>query len=256
MNRTQSFLSLAAIRCLIFLTFALVPFTGCTRTTQPGDVSRIRETPNTARIGNVVLLRGWIGIFSAGIDELGSRIEKAGIHANVYQEKQWRDLAEQLERRYQTESVHEPLILIGHSYGADSSLRIANFLNEKNIPIDLLITLDPVTPPTVPANVKRTYNLYQSNGVFDKFPWLRGIPLNAAPGNINKIENLDIRRDRTDLLAKDLDHFNIEKQPLIHEDILKQLWSLCPPRAASPQLRRTTAIMPPTYYSPSPASPR
>lgn len=214
----------------------LIPMTAtaCAKTIRPGDVSQLEKPALAPREGNVVLLRGWIGIFSAGIDELGERINKAGIFANVYQEAQWRQIAEQLERRYSASPYyHEPLVLIGHSYGADSALRIANQLNARNIPVDLLITLDPVTPPTVPPNVRRTYNLYQSNGVFDQFPWLRGIPLTPDPANHNPIQNMDIRRDRKDLLVSNLDHFNIEKQPQIHVDILKQLWGVCPPRTAS-----------------------
>lgn len=205
---------------------------GCSSSTRPGDLDRVQVVSDKPHIGNVYLLRGWIGIFSAGIDELGAKLSAAGVRATVYQEDQWRALAAQIKRRYAAESAaeREPIVLIGHSYGADSVLRIANLLQERNIPVDLIITLDPVTPPTVPPNVKRVYNLYQSNGMLDAFPWLRGIPVQAAPGAAVLVENMDIRRDRTDLLVRGLDHFNIEKQPKIHADVITQVKTVCVPR--------------------------
>lgn len=195
----------------------------------------MQPVSDTARIGNVYLLRGWIGIFSAGIDQLTDKLNEAGVRATVYQESQWRDLARQIRRRYADEKVdlREPIVLIGHSYGADAALRIAVALEGARIPVDLVITLDPVTPPRVPGNVRRVYNLYQSNGMLDAFPWLRGIALDAAPGAYVEIRNMDIRRDRTDLLVRGLDHFNIEKQPNIHEDILREVLTVCVPRQSS-----------------------
>ncbi|MFN4243899.1 MAG: thioesterase domain-containing protein [Tepidisphaerales bacterium] len=211
---------------------ALAWLAGCSSHTRPGDLDRVQPVSDTARIGNAYLFRGWIGIFSAGIDQLGAKLNDAGVRATVYQESQWRDVARQIRRRYNAESVaqREPIVLIGHSYGADAALRIAEQLDAHGIPVDLIITLDPVTPPRVTGNVRRVYNLYQSNGMLDAFPWLRGIPLEAAPGAKVEIQNMDIRRDRTDLLVRGLDHFNIEKQPGIHDDVLQQVLTVCVPR--------------------------
>lgn len=214
------------------LAATVATFCGCSSSTRPGDLDRVQPVSDQPHVGNVYLLRGWIGIFSAGIDELGAKLSASGVRATVYQEDQWRALAAQIKRKYAAESAaeREPIVLIGHSYGADSVLRIANLLHERNIPVDLVITLDPVTPPPVPPNVKRVYNLYQSNGMLDAFPWLRGIPVQATPGAAVVVENMDIRRDRTDLLVRGLDHFNIEKQPGIHADVVAQVKTVCVPR--------------------------
>ena len=40
-----------------------------------------------------------------------------------------------------------PLVLIGFSYGADDAVQVAAKLSRAGIPIDLLLTIDPVTPP-------------------------------------------------------------------------------------------------------------
>ena len=75
--------------------------------------------------------------------------------------------------RYENNSNHEPLVIIGHSYGADDALKMAKKLQQHNITIDLVITLDPVTPPKVPANIRLCYNIYQPSAL-DMLPFFRG----------------------------------------------------------------------------------
>jgi hypothetical protein len=98
------------------------------------------------------------------------------------------------------------------------------------VPVSLLVTLDPVTPQPVPKNVRLCVNLYQSNGIWDNLPWLRGIPLQQEAGATGKLYNANIRTDRPDLLDPDVNHFNIEKKQKIHDEVLKLLLAVCPPR--------------------------
>jgi len=196
----------------------------------PGKLSAVQTVSDKPRAGNVYLLRGWIGVFSHGIDQLTDKLEVAGVRARQYQDDQWSALANTIVKEYEGKKNAEPLILIGHSYGADDVVRIARRLDEKNIPVDLLITLDPVTPPAVPKNVRFAYDLYQSNGLWDKMPWLRGVAMRKADDNPNTLQNVDIRRDRPDLLDGSTDHFNIEKKERIHDEIIKQVMTVCPDR--------------------------
>jgi pimeloyl-ACP methyl ester carboxylesterase len=183
------------------------------------------------RAGNVYLLRGWIGIFSYGIDHLGRKINAIGVRAHVYQANQWQALAEAIEKKYKSAPGHEPLILVGHSYGADGALRISTMLRDAGITVDLVIAIDPVTPPPVPGNVRRCFDIYQSNGSWDKVPAFRGVPLQLAEGSRTQLQNVDIRKDRTDLLEPGTDHFNIEKKGKVHMEVLRQILMVCPPRA-------------------------
>ena len=188
-------------------------------------------TTGTSRVGNVYLIRGWIGIFSTGIDKLGEQINAAGVHAQVFQESQWSALADTIIAKYEKQPNHEPIVIVGHSYGADDSILIARRLAEKKIKVQLVVTLDPVTPKKVPGNTVLAYNLYQT-GAMDGLPFLRGIPLTPdTPGPVTLL-NMNIRKDRTDLLDKNLDHFNIEKKEKIHADVIAQVLKACPPRAA------------------------
>jgi hypothetical protein len=203
---------------------------GCA-STQPGELSEVQAFSRRPRAGNVYLLRGWIGIFSSGIDQIGDKINAAGVRAHVYQADQWEDLAQAIEKKYKSAPKHEPLILMGHSFGADDALRISTALQDAGIMVDLVIAIDPVTPPPVPGNVRRCSDIYQSNGAWDKVPAFRGVPLQLAEGSQTQLQNIDIRKDRTDLLEPGTDHFNIEKKGKVHMEVLRQILAVCPPRA-------------------------
>jgi hypothetical protein len=190
----------------------------------------VTPVSRVARAGNVYLVRGWLGVFSTGIDTLGDKLKAAGVQDAVYQEAQWRTLAATIIDKYKGVKDPEPLILVGHSYGADDIVSIARELEKASIPVDLLVTIDATTPPAVPANVRHCYNLYQT-GVLDALPIIRGIPLKADPDFKGKLENVNIRVDRTDLLDGDVNHFNIEKKDKIHQEAIKQILAICPPRA-------------------------
>jgi pimeloyl-ACP methyl ester carboxylesterase len=202
---------------------------GCSAMT-PGKLNAVSAETERDRAGNVFLLRGFIGIFSTGIDSLGEQINDTGVEAQVFQDDQWKSLAATVGERYRDRVDPEPLILIGHSYGADDVVRIARELDKYNVKVDLLITLDPVTPPAVTKNVVRAYNLYQTNGAWDSLPWLRGVELAKVEGSSGIVENVNIRKDRPDLLEPGMDHFNIEKKKSIHQEIMKQILATCPPR--------------------------
>jgi hypothetical protein len=81
-------------------------------------------------------------------------------------------------------------------------------------------SFDPVTPKPVPENVRQCFNYFQSNGVWDFFPWLRGVPLKSdGPA----IHNLNLRVDRQDLLQPDTSHATIAGNPLLHREIVQRV---------------------------------
>ena len=46
-------------------------------------------------------------------------------------------------------------------------IRVAQRLKKENISVDLLVLIEPVTPPPVPNNVKRVYCIYKSRPLTD-----------------------------------------------------------------------------------------
>jgi pimeloyl-ACP methyl ester carboxylesterase len=216
------------LRVNVFLAGLALAMAGC-RSVTPGSLDRVQPHSDKPLAGNVYLLRGLIGIWSHGIDELSDTISAEGIRASVYRQSQASRLAEAIIARYGGEGPHEPLVLIGHSLGADEALRIARRLAEHEIPVDLVVTLDPVYPPRVPGNVRLVYNIYQS-GLLDRLPLFRGVALSVADPGQQNLQNVNIRVDRRDLLEASTDHFSIEQNPRIHAEVIRKLHEFCPPR--------------------------
>ena len=215
---------------VLVLLAPLAASTGCAKSMKPGPLDRVRPVSDKPRAGNAYLLRGFIGVFSTGVDDLTRQINRSGVRAHVYQDDQWGALAREIAREYKGVRDAEPLVLIGHSYGADDVIRIARELDKANVFVDLLVTLDPVTPPTVPKNVRQALNIYQSNGAWDALPFLRGVPVRQDAQFTGRLDNFDIKKDRRDLLEPGTDHFNIEKKNAVHEEVLGYVLTTCPPR--------------------------
>lgn len=197
----------------------------------PGRVGAVRSVSGGPRIGQVCLIRGWRDLWSRGIDDLARQLQDAGVRAEVYRAAQWREVAESLAASRKNSSSGEPLVLIGFSYGADDAIEIARRLGAAGLPVELVITIDPVTPPPVPANVGACVNFYQTNGVWDAFPWLRGIPLKSdAPSNLI---NVDLRRAGPDLVEPGTSHANIAANPKLHREIIERVLATCVPSGPS-----------------------
>jgi hypothetical protein len=212
---------------VLIVVLALALLSGC-HPLAPGALDAIQPISNTSRKGNVYLIRGWRDLYSVGIDQLADELRQRGVRAQVYQDEQWRELSATIADRYHVASGIEPLVLIGFSYGADDVVRTSQQLGRRGMSPDLLITIDPVTPPPVPANVRVCYNFFQTNGVWDVFPWLRGVALNSAGAGM--VVNVDIRRDRPDLLETNTTHSNIAANPKLHRAIIERVLGVCTPR--------------------------
>ncbi len=209
----------------------LMLLSGCTAWVMPGPVEKIQPTSTTKRVGKIVVLRGFIGVWSFGMDELCDKLKADGYDADVYQHDQWPWIARQITQTYRNAPNPEPLVMIGHSYGVDHGIRIARELAKSNIKVDLLIFIDPVTPPRVPGNVVRTMNYYQSRGWTDNLPWWRGIPLEKEPGAAGALHNLNLATDRRDLLEKNTNHSNIDENVKLQREILQLVAKACPVRS-------------------------
>jgi len=182
-----------------------------------------------ASAGKVYLIRGLIGVFSGGIDTLTEKIDKEGINAHVFQEDQKDLIAQKLADTYKNSVDHEPIILIGHSLGADDAILAARALDKVGVPVDVLVTIDATRPTKVPGNVRVCYNYYQPS-VFDGTGILRGIPIETEPEFKGEMHQFNVREDRKDLLEWDTNHVNIDKNSKIHADIIAKIMPVCIPR--------------------------
>jgi pimeloyl-ACP methyl ester carboxylesterase len=196
-----------------------------------GDLNAVRTTSDQPRAGNVYLVRGLFGMFSTGMDDVAAKLRASGVRAVVFQDAQAGRLAEKMAATYRAARDREPLVLVGHSLGADDVIMIARRLDRERVPVDLLITVDAVMPDKVPGNVRRTINLYKSKGVLDSVPAFRGIPVEPErPGT--PVANCDIRFTQTHLDDGGTNHFNIDDSPKVQNEIVREILTVTPDRPA------------------------
>lgn len=56
----------------------------------------------------------------------------------------------------------EALVILGHSLGAGSAVAAARQLENRGIRVNLVFTIDPIRKQSVPSNVGRAYNYFQT----------------------------------------------------------------------------------------------
>jgi hypothetical protein len=167
--------------------------------------------PGFAAEPRVLLLRGWLGVFSTGLDSLADELKAKGIKAEVAGHLHW-DTAVSDILRARAAGETGPIVLVGHSQGANNVIDIARALEPRKVPVDLLVTLAPFLQNPIPANVLRAVNYYQSPG------W--GAALVGDRGFHGKLSNVNLVDDPTIL------HVSVDKSTKIHADILREIEAL------------------------------
>jgi hypothetical protein len=162
----------------------------------------------------VYLFRGALGpIFSRGMDRLTDRLQKAGIRADVYEFTICRLIAGQAIRDFRDEGA--PIVLIGHSMGGLCALTFAGILKSENIPVSLVVTIDPAhASPKVPLNVERFINVFLSDSV------LGGGDIVAEQGYRGHYASFDLKQH------DEVTHINIEKMDSLHEQLVTAIAQL------------------------------
>ncbi len=185
-RQTRNFVMAALMFCLSAATL--------TSTTGAAEAA-----PRDNRPGQVYLLRGLLNVFSLGMDELGAKLKAAGVNATVHGYLGWSGLTDTMISRYRG-GDHSPIILMGHSNGADTTILIARKLQQANVPVALIVNFDPVSPDPVPANVREVVNFYVPAG------WGRAVQ--GDPKFRGQLAN--VNQNATS------NHFNVEKSDELH----------------------------------------
>jgi hypothetical protein len=156
--------------------------------------------------GSIYLMRGLANVFSLGLDDLNDQLHAKGVTNSVVTGYSgWGSIAADIEAQYKTDRAHAlPVILMGHSFGADTTLLLAGELGKAGIPVALIVNFDAVSDIHVPTNVAHIINFYESHD--------NGLPLSAAPGFHGKLENIDVVK-----IDPTIGHLNIEKSQILHK---------------------------------------
>ena len=159
----------------------------------------------------VYLLRGWFGVFSTGMDELAAELNAQGAKAEAIGHLSWKATVSKIVQS-RTAGKTGPLVLVGHSQGANNVIVMARSLETHKITVDLLVTLAPFMQDPIPPNVVRAMNYYQNPG------W--GAPLTPGRGFQGKLSNIDVVSDVK------ITHITIDKSAKVQAEIVRAIMAL------------------------------
>jgi hypothetical protein len=162
----------------------------------------------------VYLLKGLADIFSSGMDFLQAKLRARGIVGEVRSHADAEELAQSAIAKWRG-GARGPIIIIGHSLGADAAITMAQRLGAAGVPVALLVTFSPVDSAPVSANVARAVNYFQSSSA-----WHGQITKSA--GFRGALENVDLAQ------TLGITHFNIEKAEQLHAATIAKVLALIP----------------------------
>ena len=160
----------------------------------------LAQASGTEVHGRAYLFRGLIGLIDWGMDQLAARITRSGVSANIGSHMMWSSVANEAISDYRRDP--KPITVVGHSIGGDAAVEFAEALEAAHVPVALLITYDPTRAAhSVPANVQRYINLYQSSNM------LGGGDLEPGRGFHGAYASFNLK-DRPEIIHVNLDKFD------------------------------------------------
>lgn len=183
----------------------------------PKTHSQHAEQPHGPR-AHVYLLRGLFNVFSLGMDTLGQELNKRGVETSADNYADWQSLAERAAARYKAGSEN-PIILIGHSLGADAVMDMAAYLGRRDVPVALVIPFDGTKTLIAPGNVGRVVNLTQRSYAY----------VRPGQGFHGSLANVDVSFD------KNIDHINIDKAARTHARAISEVLAVVGHPSAAPK---------------------
>lgn len=214
------------LRFAVMAAFAGLVFTGCAAPRSAGI-----QMP---RAGQVYCIRGLMDVFSLGMNTLADELREQGVDAYAISGPAWPGLAQELGDEYENRNDVPPLVFIGHSYGADDAVRMARYLDERQVRVSLLVLLDATIPPKIPRNVDRCVHLYRATVAGDVLPFVfAGNPvIKENDNNRTHLYNCDLNEVEEKEGFSSVGHMNIDKSDSIHARVIKEVLGVCQPKEA------------------------
>jgi hypothetical protein len=175
---------------------------------------------------HVYLFRGLADVYSLGMNTLADELNARGVDATAHSHTDWKPIADKAAAAYKAHK-EGPIILIGHSLGADAVMQMADYLGDKGVPVALLVPVDATQSFPAPGNVARVINFTQRDYAY----------MRAGPGFRGSLSNVDLSHD------PGIDHLTIDKSPRMHAQVISEVLAIVggrgtaappSPKAASP----------------------
>jgi hypothetical protein len=160
--------------------------------------------PSEVGPARVYLLRGWMNVFSLGMDELGQKLAREGIPASVRNHVEEQEIVAEIAAHSRA-GDRRPIILIGHSLGADGVILMSEQLGRQGVPVALVVLFDGTQPMAVGENVARVMNITQH------------VAITAGPGFHGELETINESGDAS------VSHTTIDKSPRLQAAVIDKI---------------------------------
>jgi thioesterase domain-containing protein len=170
----------------------------------------LRATPGMAQPrAHVYLFRGLADVYSLGMNTLADELNARGVYATAHSHTDWKPIADRAAADYKAKK-EAPIILIGHSLGADAVMEMADYLGDKGVPVALVVPFDGTQSFPVPGNVGRVVNFTQRDYAY----------MRPGAGFRGSLSNVDLSADRS------IDHVTIDKSPQLHARVISEVLAI------------------------------
>ena len=175
-----------------------------------GMVLMLGTSPSMAQPrAHVYLLRGLLNVFSLGMDTLSSELNARGVYATVHNHTEWQSLADSAAAKYKA-GTEGPIIIIGHSLGADAVMEMSAYLGQKGVPVALAVPFDGTQSLAASSNILHVLNITQRSYAY----------MRRGAGFKGTLVNFDVSSDGS------IDHLNIDKSPRLHAKVIGEVLSV------------------------------
>jgi hypothetical protein len=168
-----------------------------------------RKKDKVTRTGEIYLMRGLANVFSRGIDQMTHQLRTSGYDASNFSYTEWRAIAEDIVNRSRNDNVSYPVIIVGHSLGANESSKFANYVATRGVPVELVVAFDPVETGKVGPNIKKVVNYYlpksQDNRILE------------TSGFEGSLENINVTSN------PEITHVNVDKNPAFQQAVISDI---------------------------------
>ena len=176
------------------------------------------EAGTVTRTGEIYLMRGLMDIFSRGIDVMAGQMRQKGLNAVNTSYTEWETLASDIVARAKTKDVSYPIVIIGHSLGANDAAKMATYLGDRGVRVEYVVTFDPTEPGYYGKNVGRVINFYLPNENNKAY---------RRSGFRGEMKNIDV----SDI--PEISHTTVEKNSKLQSDVINRVMSMTRPKRRS-----------------------
>ena len=203
-RRFQIAFAIGLLSCLMMTGPNAVVSTTSAATAAPRAAAK--DAHNTASLPHAYLMRGLMNVFSLGMDQLAVLIARHGIEASVHNHAEADPVVSEIAARYSA-GDRGPIILIGHSLGADAVMTMPQSLDRVGIPVALVVPFDGTDSYAAPKNVACVLNITQRTYAY----------MHSGTGFHGELTNVNVSGE------PGIDHFTIDKSPQLQALVMKSV---------------------------------